>query len=165
MNLTLSEIFWLMPFVLPIAIWVAWSDLKFMRIPNKAVLVLTIVFLLVGFVALPWDVYLWRLLHLAVVLVIGFILNFFRLVGGGDAKYAAAMAPFFASADVTKALILYAAMLLGAYVSHRIFKWLPFVRRMTPDWKSWDTGKDFPMGLALSGTLIIYYVIGAVGYL
>ena len=44
--------FWFLPFALPIAVWVAWSDMKFMRIPNKAVLALTAVFLVVGLAAL-----------------------------------------------------------------------------------------------------------------
>ena len=42
-----------LPFVLPIAIWVAWSDMKFMKIPNKAVVALAAVFLLLGPLALP----------------------------------------------------------------------------------------------------------------
>ncbi len=39
---------WFLPFVLPIALWVAWSDMKFMKIPNKAVLALVAVFAVVG---------------------------------------------------------------------------------------------------------------------
>lgn len=42
---TATTALWFLPFALPIAVWVAWSDMKFMRIPNKAVLALTAVFL------------------------------------------------------------------------------------------------------------------------
>ena len=110
-------------------------------------------------IALPVDEYLWRLLQLVVVLVIGFVLNAAGLVGGGDAKYAAAMAPFFARQDGILVLQLFAAMLLGAFVAHRLAKRIPAIRRATAGWKSWDAGRDFPMGLALSGTLIAYLLL------
>jgi prepilin peptidase CpaA len=32
---------------------------------------------------------------------------------------------------------------------------VPPLRRALPDWESWNR-KDFPMGLALAGTLIFY---------
>jgi prepilin peptidase CpaA len=35
------------------------------------------------------------------------------------------------------------------------------LRRLAPDWQSWHTGKKFPMGLALGGTLAIYLSLGA----
>ncbi len=50
------------------------SDMKFMKIPNKAVLALMAVFAVVGLIALPLDVWAWRWAHfLVIVLVIGFV--------------------------------------------------------------------------------------------
>ena len=46
--------------VLPIAAWVAWSDLKTMKIPNKAVMSLLVVFFFAGLLVLPLDVWVWR---------------------------------------------------------------------------------------------------------
>lgn len=152
---------WFLPFVAPVAIWVAWSDMKFMRIPNKAVIALALVFLLVGPFLLPLDVWAWRWVQLAVVLAIGFIANATGAVGAGDAKFAAAMAPFFAAGDLRFVLALFAACLLGAFASHRVMKRLPAFRRAAPDWASW-THPDFPMGLALSGTLVFYLLAAAV---
>ena len=63
MTLTFAQALWFLPFALPISIWVAWSDLKFMKIPNKAVYALLAVFLVVGLIALPLADYPWRLLH------------------------------------------------------------------------------------------------------
>ena len=146
---------WFLPFVLPIAVWVAWSDMKFMRIPNRAVLALVAVFGLVGLLALPLDDWAWRWTHLLVVLAIGFVANLAGLIGAGDAKFAAAMAPFFAGGDVTRVLALLAAAVLLAVVGHRAARAIGPVRAMTADWVSW-THKDFPMGLALSGTLVVY---------
>ncbi len=107
---------------------------------------------------MPLDEYLWRYLHLIVVLVIGFLLNLARALGAGDAKFAAAMAPFFALSDWSFVLFLFAGVLIVAFVTHRLFRAIPAVRRLTPHWESW-TRKDFPMGLALSGTLIAYFAL------
>jgi prepilin peptidase CpaA len=51
------------------------------------------------------------------------------------------------------------AMLLGAFVAHRALSRLPALRRLTPDWESWQRRDDFPMGLALSGTLLAYLAL------
>ena len=152
---------WFLPFVVPIAIWAAWSDLKFMKIPNMSVLALLGVFLIVGLIALPFSEYPWRLLHFAVVLVIGFVFSTLGMVGAGDAKFAAAMAPFVALGDAVRMGYLLAAMIIAAFVTHRLFQRSKAFRRLTPNWESWDN-KDFPMGLALGSALVIYLVLGAV---
>ena len=65
------------------------------------------------------------------------------------------MAPFFVHADYRAILGLCAACLLGAFAAHRLARLIPPLRRATTEWASW-THKDFPMGLALAGTLIFY---------
>lgn len=145
----------LFPFALAIAIWVAWSDMKFMKIPNKAVMALLAVFVVLGVLVLPFMVWLWALALAAGVLVAGFVLNMGGAVGAGDAKFAAAMAPFFVGADIRMVLALFAACLLGAFASHRLAGRIPAFRAAAGDWASW-THKDFPMGLALSGTLVFH---------
>ena len=155
-----SALVFLLPSI-PIGIWVAWSDMRFMKIPNKAVLALSAVFLLLGLFVLPWEAFLWRLLQAAIVLLLGFILNIVRALGAGDAKFAAAMATMIAAQDVGLVLVLFAGVLLAAFATHRLFKALPSMRRAFPDWKSWSHPK-IPMGLALSGTLLIYLSLGAI---
>jgi prepilin peptidase CpaA len=145
---------------LPIGVWVAWSDMKTMKIPNKAVMALGIAFvglglLLVALGLLGFKAYLWALALGLIVLVVGFLGNAAGMFGAGDAKFAAVMAPFFIGADPRFVLGLFAACLLAAFASHRIAGMIPAFRRATADWTSW-THKDFPMGLALSGTLIFY---------
>lgn len=151
---------WFLPLTIPIAIWVAWSDMKFMKIPNKAVMALAGVWFLLGWLVAGLTVWLWGLALLAIVLVIGFLLATGGLVGAGDAKFAAAMAPFFTGADLRLVLVLFTACLLGAFAAHRILRAIPAVRRATSDWESW-THRKFPMGLALTGTLIFYPVCAA----
>lgn len=162
-NTSVSEALWLLPAAIPIAIWVAWSDMKFMLIPNKAVLALMGGFLVLGLIAFPLEAYAWRWSHFLALLAAGFIANAAGLVGAGDAKFAAAMAPFVAAQDWRPMLIIFAAVLLGAYFTHRIFGRIGAIRRLTPDWKSWELKRDFPMGLALSGTLLAYLGLAVCG--
>ena len=161
MQITAYSAMWFLPFVLPICFYVAWSDMRAMRIPNQSVLVLLGVFLVVGLIALPFTDYAYRLLHVVVILVIGMVLNAGGLIGAGDAKFSAAAAPFIAFGDLRLLLAIFAATLLAAWVTHRIAKHSP-IRRAVPDWDSWDQGWDFPMGLALGGALATYLVLGAI---
>jgi prepilin peptidase CpaA len=144
----------LMPFIVVIGLWVAWSDMKSMKIPNRAVLALVAVWVVMGPLVQPWDAWLWGFALMAVVLAAGFLMTTFAGVGAGDSKYAAAMAPFFVGADFRDVMVLFAACILGAFACHRIARAMPAIRRATPEWASW-THHKFPMGLALSGLLIL----------
>lgn len=148
---------WFLFPVTAIGLWVSWSDLKFMKIPNTAVLTMLAAYLVVGPIALPFTLWLWGWALGAVVLVAGFVATSAGLVGAGDSKYAAAMAPFFAGGDARTILALYMGCLLAAFAAHRIMGRVPAFRRATADWESW-THKDFPMGLALAGTIVFYFV-------
>ena len=149
---------WFLPFVLPITVWVSWSDMASMKIPNKAVLALLIVFAVVGLLALPFQEYLWRWTHFAVVLTIGFVLTSLGLVGAGDAKYAAAMAPFIALSDGMPFMYLLGATVIAAFAIHRIAR-ATSIRARYDHWESW-TRREFPMGFALAPALMFYLIIG-----
>lgn len=149
-----------LPFALPICLYIVWTDLKAMRIPNVAVMALFAVFVVVGPFVLPLDAYLWRFAHVAVVLAVGFVLSVAAGLGAGDAKFAAAMAAFIPLSDATLVIYLFSALLLSAFATHRLARRLPWVRRQVPDWESW-TRRDFPMGIALGPTLAIYLALPA----
>ena len=159
MFLSSTAALWFFPFVLPICLWVAWNDMASMKIPNKAVIALVVVYLVVGLIALPLDLYAWRLVHLVVVLLAGIAINAVGLVEAGDAKFAAAAAPFIAIGDLQLLALILAANLLAGYTAHRIAKHTP-LRKLAPDWESWNRGKKLPMGLCLGGTLAIYLGLG-----
>lgn len=159
MTITASQAMWFLPFVLPICLYVCFTDLREMRITNQAVVALVVIFLVIGLFALPLPVYGARLLQMVVVLLIGVLLNAGGAVGAGDAKFAAAAAPLIAPGDVRLLLAIFAANLLAAFVTHRIAKYSA-LRRISPDWQSWDMGWKFPMGLSLGGTLAIYLILG-----
>jgi prepilin peptidase CpaA len=149
-----------LPFVALIGIWVAWSDMRAMKIPNQAVIALYVVWILPGLLVVPFHAWLWGCALAVIVLVAGFILNMTGAMGAGDAKFASAMAPFFVGADIRLVLGLMAACLLGAFTAHRLARVIPPLRRVAPAWESW-THDDFPMGLALSGMLLIALLFAA----
>ena len=148
-----------LPFALAIGIWVAWSDMRSMKIPNYAVLALGAAYLVTGPFVLPLATYAWGWALCAIVLATGFVLNAAGALGAGDAKFAAAMAPYFVLSDLRFDLGLFAACLLGAFTAHRLMRATPF-RTAAPDWASW-TNPRFPMGLALAG-MLIFYLLAAV---
>lgn len=147
---------------LPICVWVAYTDLSQMKIKNEAVLAMFAVFLLAGiFVITPFTDYLWRFAHIAVILAIGFVMNMIGGVGAGDAKFAAAMAPFIALADWSEVLIIFCVLLIITWVGHRVIRNITAIRNLAPNWKSWSEKKDFPMGVTLAATQITYLALAA----
>ena len=160
MAISATAALWFLPFVLPICLYVAFTDMKQMRITNQAVLVLIAIFVVLGLFLLPFETYLWRLLSLVIVLVIGIVLNAAGVMGAGDAKFAAAAAPFIAMGDLRLLMMLFMATLLAAAATHRGVKYTP-LRRLAPDWQSWQETKKFPMGLALGTVLAAYLMLGA----
>lgn len=161
MELTVWAAMIFAPLVVPVCLYVCYTDMRDMKIRNHAVMALFAIFAVLGLIALPFDDYLWRYAHLVVILLVGIVANAAGVMGAGDSKFAAAAAPFVALGDLRLMMALFAATLLAAFVAHRLARMTP-LRRLAPDWKSWTTGSKFPMGLALGGTLAIYLGLGLV---
>ncbi|RLK11433.1 prepilin peptidase [Ruegeria conchae] len=178
MHIPAAAAAWFLPFVLPICFYVAFTDMREMRIKNHAVMALLVVYLVVGlFVLPPWSgewlpgtfgpvtvklpLYAWQLLHIVVVLIVGIILNAAGIMGAGDAKFCAAAAAFIWASDFMWVFIILSATLLGAFCSHRLAKHTR-LRQIAPHWDSWDRGKQFPMGLTLAGSLVAYLILGII---
>ena len=159
MNIAATDALWYLPFALPICLYVAFTDLRDMKITNQAVMVLAGLFLVLGLITLPLPEYGWRLVQKVGVLVLGIVLNAVGAVGAGDAKFAAAAAPFIHPGDGIFVLMIFSGTLLAAFLTHRLAKHSP-LRRIAPDWKSWDRGWDFPMGLALGPAFALYLALG-----
>jgi len=158
---TAHAAFWLLIFATPISLFVAWSDVREMRIPNLAVLALLAVYAVVGAATMPVEVWAWSWMNFAVILVFGILLNMTGGFGAGDAKFLAAMAPFVALGDLRLFLVLLSAAVIAAFVAHRLLRMVPAVRRATPNWASWQRS-DFPFGLALGPALIFYLVLASI---
>lgn len=156
--LPVTAALWFVAPALGLAVWVAWSDMKSMRIPNAAVLAMAAVWAMLGWPALGLAGWGWGWAVLGIVLAAGFAANQLGLIGAGDAKFAAAMAPLFSTGNWRLIFALFAACLLAAFVAHRGARALPALRRLVPDWESWRRA-DFPMGLALGGLLAIWVIL------
>lgn len=157
--ITTAEAALFAPFVLPVCAWAAYSDLSRMKIPNKSVLVLALIFVVLGLFVLPLPDFGLRLVQLVVVLIIGIGANALGLLGAGDAKFAAAAAPFIAFDDLNQLLWLFMANVAAGIATHRSVKYTA-LSRLAPDWESWQRHGKFPMGLCLGGTLAIYLILG-----
>lgn len=153
--LTPVQAYWLAPACIPLALWVALSDMQRMKIPNMASILMIAAWASLGFMAFPLAIWGWGWAIMGIALVIGILGNAIGLFGAGDAKFAAAMAGVFVTADPARLAILVCAAMIGALITHRIARAIPAVRAATPTWESW-TRRDFPFGLALAGTLIFY---------
>ena len=147
---------WFLPFVLPFCAATAFCDLAMMRIPNWINYGLAAVFVSVGLIAMPtWADYGWHFLQLPIGIAFGMFCFYGGLMGGGDAKFIGAAAPFVAFGDLALMAIVFSATLLGGYATHRFAKYTP-LRQLAPDWKSWNVGYKFPMGFCLGGSLVAY---------
>lgn len=145
----------------PLAVWIAYSDLKYMKIPNRLVLALVAIFVVSGVILLPFGDYMWRFLGGFIVLAIGFTMFAIGGFGGGDAKYAAAIALFIPFHHAGLAIFITSiAALLAVYI-HRSFRSFEFAKPLTENWKSWTAGRNFPLGLGLSGGFIFYMALQA----
>ncbi|EEB85945.1 prepilin peptidase [Roseobacter sp. GAI101] len=160
MSITVYAALWFLPFVLPLCLYTAYTDIASMRITNPTVITLAAVFVIIGPVVLPFETYLWHLLAMVIALVVGIILNAGGVMGAGDAKFIAAATPFIALGDLRLVMALFMATLLAAALTHRIAKHT-VARRFAPTWTSWQQGKKFPMGLALGPALAFYLILGA----
>ena len=70
----------------------------------------------------------------------------------------AAMAPIFVGSSILRVLLVILICMIGALILHRIARSIPAIRKMTPDWQSWEQRRYFPFGLALSGIVVLYLV-------
>ena len=159
--MTAATALWFLPAVIPLAIYIAWNDMRAMTISNKSLVVLLAVFALLGPFAFGFPAYFWQWLHFPVVLAVCMALWSLRAMGGGDAKMIAVMAPFFVVDDSILILRIFAASLLGALAMHSLFRLTP-LRNLAPDWQSWSAGRYFPKGLPLGMTLVLYLLWVAV---
>lgn len=147
--------------------------MRFMKITNQSLLVLLIAFVAIGPFAFGFPDYFWQLLHFPVVLVVCMALWSLRIMGGGDAKMIAVMAPFFVMEDIDLILRLAAACALGAVTVHSIFRFTA-LHKLAPHWESWTAGKGnlrglipgldigFPKGFSFSMTLLFYLIFVAI---
>jgi prepilin peptidase CpaA len=152
--------------MLPLMGLTAWYDLRHLRIPDGLALAALAVFLATGLWGLPLEIFLWRLGAGAAVLAVGVALFGAGLIGGGDAKMAAALAPFVAAEDAAALLLLYAVVALALPLMLRLAMRIAGPRET--GWRAVDQyarparERVFPMGLIFAVTVTVYLIAGGV---
>lgn len=138
----------------------AWSDLFTMTISNRVSIALV-----AGFFPLAYatgaqaETMLWHLACGALVLVVGFLLFSFRLIGGGDAKLAAAIAVWFGWDHVLEFALAFSV--LGGFLTLGLLfaRTLPLpASLMNHAWiarlHDRQTGVPYGIALAVAGLMI-----------
>lgn len=161
MGMTATSALWFLPVMTPIALYIAYNDMRTMKITNATVLALVVAYALVGPFAFGFELYLWQWLHLPITLVVCMALWMLRVMGGGDAKVIAAMSPVFMVGDLLLIIQIFTASLIAGLAVHSLFRFTA-LKNLAPDWKSWTAGRYFPKGLPLGMTLVFYLAFVAV---
>lgn len=142
-------------------IYAAMSDLVSMTISNKVSLVLMGGFMVFAIlIGLDWQTIAWHWAMFAIVLVCGFTLFSFGVIGGGDAKLAASTALWFGWDYILE--YIYVSSILGAVLTIAIVYFraqnLP-MRLGKVDWiaRLYKNETGIPYGIALgAGALLVY---------
>ncbi|MEM7214051.1 MAG: prepilin peptidase [Pseudomonadota bacterium] len=142
-------------------IYAAMSDLFSMTISNKVSLVLIAGFMVFAFwMGMDWQTIGWHWLMFAIVLLFGFTLFAFNVIGGGDAKLAASTALWFGWEHILD--YIYVSSVLGAVLTLFIVffraQTLP-MRISNIDWveRIYKPDSGVPYGIALgAGALLVY---------
>ncbi len=158
-NVTVTQSIAFLIFAAPLCLYVAWNDLRAMKIPTWSTDALAIVFVVVGIFVIPFSDYLWRYAHFGVVLIVAILLNAIGAMGAGDSKFLASAAPFVALPDIGIVFYLLGAGMVIGLLIHRTARAIPAIRNLVPNWESWSQGKRFPMGFAMGPVLIIYLAL------
>jgi prepilin peptidase CpaA len=124
-----------------------WLDLTTRRIPNWLCGVTALLGLASAFVAGGAGAFGNHALHLAIALIAGMVLFRLGMIGGGDAKFYAAMASWFSlinAASLALMVALWGLVLLVVWFGYRRLRGLP-VRK--PGGTSFDS---LPYGIAIA---------------
>lgn len=161
-SLPTTPALWLLVAVLPTAIFVVWDDLVHLKIRNAAVFGMFLTFLIVGLLTLPITVVFWQACIALLVLVLGLAGFAAGLIPGGDAKYIAAISPFFNWSDWALIAILY----LSAILATLLLRWLALqtpLPKATANWAVWRPPHRIPLGVPLTLVLMLYLGLSIAG--
>lgn len=137
----------------PLLLWIAWTDFRYMRIRNSAVMVAVALFVL----TLPligWAEGGWRLLAAGIVFLAAFTMFALRMLGGGDVKMGAALMLFVPSGTYTLFGMMFSMAMMVGIALILSLRAVPALRRSGP--VSLRAAGTFPMGLALGGAGILH---------
>lgn len=147
-------------FLLAVAFGAVW-DVLTMTIPNRLSLAMLAVFVVIApLVAMGWQTFLLHCAAGAIVLAFGFTLFSFGLLGGGDAKFAAAIALWLGLGHTVEFILtttVFGGLLALAVLAFRRMP-LPVAAVRQP-WleRLHDGRKGLPYGVALAAAAFVIY--------
>jgi prepilin peptidase CpaA len=133
----------------PVLLAVAYSDLRYLRIPNALSLALVLIFLGACLIAPPPDLAL-RIGLAAATLSIGALAFLAGLVGAGDVKILAAMLLLVPGAGLLAVPLVFAGAL--ALTLAGVLAWRRLPAMAGTHWAGLIRGPQFPMGVAIGLT-------------
>lgn len=132
--------------IAPLLIYAAYSDLRYMRIPDFISIALVALFTVMILIQFPTD-FGARIAVASGIFAIGYAGFSLRLVGGGDVKFLSALALFVPRSELTVFANLFSfSLLVGIFmicVAQRS-------RLANVGWKSFSARGRFPMGLSIA---------------
>lgn len=135
----------------------AYLDIRTRRLPNWLCLIGLLAGAGFSLIAGGWTLAVMALLHALVALLVGMGMFAMRWIGGGDAKFYAAMAAWFplqAGLGLLVTVSLTGLLLLIA--------WLPYRRRLMRADGGLAKDSDFrklPYGVAIAGGAMVFYLM------
>lgn len=155
--------------VIPMLIYVMYSDLKDMRIPNMASLVIFAAFVPLGLWGLPIETFGWRVLHGAIAFFVAFGLFSVApgVVGGGDLKLIVALVPY-VPGDLL--IVLAELWVVMSVVTLLLFVALRAGLRGRTQLAAIERSSEtflklpFPYAWTIAGSFIAFLALGAAGF-
>lgn len=140
----------------PVLVYGAYSDLRYMRLPNSLSLIALALFA-VSAITLPPPDLVARLVVAALVLAAGLTAFAFRLVGGGDVKLLSVLMLFVPTHALSVfGYVFSASMLLGLAL---VLGLRQFAFAAQSDWKSIGGSSGFPMGVSIGTAGIVFPLV------
>lgn len=144
--------------IVPLLLAVILYDLRFMRIPNRLVILFAVVALVTAPFQIGFEEMLWRLGVAAAVFAGGLILYARRMMGAGDVKLLAVLMLLIPIEGMQAfSMMLSMSILLG------VAAWIVVrrVRGAAPtQWRSLQQQSRFPLGLSIGMAGLVFALIG-----
>ncbi|MDW4550600.1 prepilin peptidase [Defluviimonas sp. D31] len=139
----------LIPLVLvaPLLVWMAYGDLRFLRIPNLLCIAMVAVFAVAVLVAPPPDLVA-RLVVAGAIFGLGFVTFCLGLFGGGDVKALSALMLFVPAATLPLFCMVFSASMMIGIAFVLGLRAIPATGAL--DWASMERSRKFPMGVSIA---------------
>ncbi|MEM1313294.1 MAG: prepilin peptidase [Pseudomonadota bacterium] len=138
----------------PLAALAGLWDLRRLRIPNRLNVALVLLFLPIGALSLPLDLFGYRIAGALLVLFLGLLLFASGRMGGGDVKMLAAGALYVPGPQAPAMLMLLSAALIAGVAFIYLMRYA-----LGPGERSWlglTRGARYPMGVSIGAALIVH---------